>query len=83
MMSQDRMDSHRKSRTGWVACDYTTGDRLARLAEVTHGPIRKTATEASMDVRGPDHGDYDGVRFVAADGYLYVENPADELENWD
>jgi hypothetical protein len=54
---------------GWVACDYTTGDRLS---DVRHGAIRDTEAEASADCR---QGDYDGVRYVSDDGYLYVDQP--------
>lgn len=59
-----------KTTTGYVACDYTDGDSLA---DVRHGDIRATETEADAD---QVTGDYQGVRFVDADGYLYVDQPA-------
>ncbi len=56
-----------ENNTGWVACDYTQGDKLA---DVRHGEIRATWDEATDDWR-LNH--YEGVRYVAEDGYLYVE----------
>jgi len=55
--------------TGWVACDYTKGDTLS---DVRHGEIRTTYEDADRDA---DAGEYNGVRYVAADGYLYVDAP--------
>lgn len=53
--------------TGYVACDYTDGDRLD---QVRHGEIRQSESDARTDAAA---GGYEGVRYVAADGYLYVE----------
>lgn len=55
--------------TGYVACDYTQSDRLD---DVRHGPIRSTDQEARQDAK---EGDYEGVRYVHTDGYLYVDAP--------
>jgi hypothetical protein len=52
--------------TGWVACDYTDGDTLD---EVAHGEIRDTYEQAKSDAG------YEGVRYAADDGYLYVDMP--------
>ena len=62
---------------GWVACDYTTGDRLD---DVRHGEIRAFSSEADADYRQADDvGEgYDGIRYVHTDGYLYVEQPDSE-----
>ncbi|MDE2105592.1 MAG: hypothetical protein KGL39_50665 [Patescibacteria group bacterium] len=56
-------------KTGWVACDYTDGDRLDLAA---HGDIRATEQEARVDQLARN---LEGVRYIAADGYLYVEPP--------
>lgn len=55
--------------TGWVACDYTTGDTLA---DVRHSAIYAEAEAAQ--VVAERHG-YDGIRWVHTDGYLYVDPP--------
>ena len=66
--------------TGWVACDYTQGDYIG---DVAHRNVYDTATEAVewnkswRDVHGDDAA-YEGVRFVAADGHLYVDEPEAE-----
>lgn len=54
--------------TGYVACNASQGDMLD---EVDHGEIRATEDEACVDVSD----DLPSVRYVAADGYLYVERP--------
>ena len=54
------------TKTGWVACDYTAGDRLE---DVRHSDVCGTCEEAAA-VAG-----YEGVRYVGSDGYLYVEAP--------
>lgn len=56
---------------GYVACDYTAGDVLD---EVKHGAIRATSEQAQQDAR---EAGLDGVRYVGADGYLYVDRPTE------
>ena len=58
-----------ETTAGYVACDYTDGDTLA---DVRHGEIRETDTEARKDMQA---GDYAGVRYATEDGYLYVDRP--------
>lgn len=55
--------------TGWVACDYTSGDMLR---DVRHADIRATSDEAIADQKA---GEYDGIRYAHSDGYLYVDQP--------
>lgn len=55
--------------TGYVACDYTQGDTLDAVA---HGEIREASEQAQDDARAAG---LEGVRYVAADGYLYVDRP--------
>ena len=69
-------------KTGWVACDYTQGDRLE---DVSHSEICATYSEALDRQRESEPDAYEGIRYVAEDGYLYVDEPdardaADE--NW-
>ena len=54
--------------TGYVACNASQGDMLS---DVEHGAIRSTEAEAIAD---RDAG-YETVRYVAPDGYLYVDRP--------
>ncbi len=61
-----------KKTTGWVACDYTRGDRLD---SVRHARIRAKTETAENDRRS---GGYQGVRWVSEDGYLYVDRPEEE-----
>ena len=57
--------------TGWVACNYTEGDTLT---DVEHGPIRQSTDEAMADERA---GNFEGLRWVHTDGYLYVDELAE------
>jgi hypothetical protein len=61
-------------RTGYVACDYTDGDRLS---DVRHGRIRASSAKALADYRRAeqDGEPYQGIRYIHSDGYLYVERP--------
>ena len=65
------------AQTGWVACDYSQGDRLE---DVSHSDFYATADEARewneswRDHCGPDAA-YEGVRYVGTDGHLYVDEP--------
>jgi hypothetical protein len=58
-----------KTPIGWVACDYTGGDMLS---DVRHAEKRNTYEEARADA---EWGEFEGVRWVATDGYLYVDRP--------
>jgi hypothetical protein len=55
---------------GYVACDYTDG---YMLEDVRHGDIRATEDLAREDAKRLGLW---GVRWVAEDGYLYVDRPA-------
>lgn len=55
------------TETGWVACDYSDDDTLAR---VRHAAVRESHADAMRDMR---EGGYDGVRYAHTDGYLYVD----------
>ena len=70
------------TRTGWIACDYTQGDRLCDVENC--GTFFATSTEAremnDMLLSVDPWVAYDGVRFVGKDGYLYVDKPYDEEE---
>jgi 2,4-dienoyl-CoA reductase-like NADH-dependent reductase (Old Yellow Enzyme family) len=57
--------------TGYVACNYSEGDTLG---EVERGEIRKTFGEAQSDANALG---LEGVRYVHADGYLYVDAQQD------
>lgn len=58
--------------TGWVACDYTQGDKVC---DVRHWELRGTYEEARADADA--HG-MEGVRYAAEDGFLYVDMPDSE-----
>lgn len=57
------------NRIGYVACNSSEGDMLA---DVGHADVRATYEQAEADRRA---GYYETVRWVGADGYLYVERP--------
>lgn len=56
-------------KTGYCAANYTKTDTYDTDF---CGPIRETSEEASADAKT---GEYDGVRYVHTDGYLYVDQP--------
>ena len=60
-------------KTGYCA---TNGGDMYISAEC--GPIRATVEEAQKDCRA---GDYTSVRYLALDGYFYVDPPADDDED--
>ena len=53
----------------WIACDYTSGDHIT---DVRHSVGRDDYETAASECRV---GDYEGVRWVGSDGYLYAEQP--------
>ena len=55
--------------TGYCACNYTATDVYD---EYECGPIHATYEKAKQDTG------YEGIRYVATDGYLYVEPPTDD-----
>lgn len=61
-----------KMKTGYCAANYTKTDTYDTAL---CGPIRATSEEAQEDA---NKGDYQGVRYVHTDGYLYVDMPEEE-----
>lgn len=54
-------------KTGYCAANYTQTDRYDTSL---CGPIRESDEQAQRDA---DSGNYQGVRYVHTDGYLYVD----------
>jgi len=67
------MTSMYEKATGWVACDGYDTDEAVSLA-AGHGPTRATVREAEADTTTA----LPHVRWLGADGWLYVEPPEDE-----
>ena len=68
-MTKD-IDNNWDGTIGWVPCDYTHGDAID---SVRHGDVYVDFKDAQDCVTS---NSYDGVRYVHADGYLYVEPPS-------
>lgn len=61
--------SQHKSKGYWAACDYTDGDHVEDVRRIAPCASWSEARAlATVD-------EYEGVRWVAEDGHLYVDEP--------
>lgn len=57
------------SITGYCAANYHESDRYS---DEHCGPVRQSEEEAQIDYQ---EGQWEGIRYVHNDGYLYVDKP--------